>query len=359
VAAARPDAIEGGRRMTTVTPDKPSAALPPASGLGTTSGFGWLALIGHLLPWAIIIVFYFTAGGYLSLGTQVLIWILFALSLDLALGYAGIVTLGQSAFFGIGAYGAGLFAIHVSPDPIMGHVAAIAIAAVFGLVTGALILHTTGVTFLMLTLAIVSILFEYANQARSLTGGDDGLQGVKIDPIFGMFEFNIFGETAYVYAAIVLFLWFLISWRIVHSPFGRSLDGIRQNARRMRAIGTPVWWRLLAIYTLSAAMAGSAGALSAHATRFVGLSVLSLLTSGIVTVMLILGGTRRLYGAFVGAAVYYLVQDATAKISPYFWEFVVGVMLIATVLFLEGGLLDLGRVGRRLFDRLRGGADSR
>ena len=187
-----------------------------------------------------------------------------------------------------------------------------------------MILHTTGVTFLMLTLAIVSILFEYANQARSLTGGDDGLQGVKIDPIFGMFEFNIFGETAYVYAAVVLFIWFLISWRIVHSPFGRSLDGIRQNARRMRAIGTPVWWRLLAVYTLSAAMAGSAGALSAHATRFVGLSVLSLLTSGIVTVMLILGGTRRLYGAFVGAAVYYLVQDATAKISPYFWEFVVG-----------------------------------
>jgi branched-chain amino acid transport system permease protein len=283
----------------------------------------------------------------------VLIWILFALSLDLALGYAGIVTLGQAAFFGLGAYAAGLFAIHVSSDPILGHVAAILIAGLFGLATGALILHTTGVTFLMLTLAIVSILFEYANQARSLTGGDDGLQGVKIDPIFGVFEFNIFGETAYVYAAIVLFIWFLIAWRIVHSPFGRSLDGIRQNARRMRAIGTPVWWRLLAVYTLSAAMAGSAGALSAHATRFVGLSVLSLLTSGIVTVMLILGGTRRLYGAFVGAAVYYLVQDQTARVSPYFWELVVGVMLIATVLFLEGGLLDLGRVGRRLFDRVR------
>jgi branched-chain amino acid transport system permease protein len=344
--------------MTIATRDKPASA-PPATGLGALAASSWLALVGHALPWAIIIGFYFTAGGYLSLGTQVLIWILFALSLDLALGYAGIVTLGQAAFFGLGAYAAGLFAIHVSSDPLLGHLAAIVIAALFGLVSGALILHTTGVTFLMLTLAIVSILFEYANQARSLTGGDDGLQGVKINPIFGAFEFNIFGETAYVYAAVVLFIWFLISWRIVHSPFGRSLDGIRQNARRMRAIGTPVWWRLLAIYTLSAAMAGSAGALSAHATRFVGLSVLSLLTSGIVTVMLILGGTRRLYGAFVGAAVYYLVQDATARISPYFWEFVVGMMLIATVLFLEGGLLDLGAVGRRMFERLRGRRDGR
>ena len=311
-----------------------------------------IALFGHALPWMIAIAYFFVAADYLSLGTQIMIWILFALSLDLALGVAGIITLGQAAFFGVGAYAAGLYAIHVSPDAIQGHLFAIAVAAAFGFLTGALILHTTGVTLLMLTMVIVSLTFEYANQARSLTGGDDGLQGIKIDPLFGIFEFNFFGYTAYVYALVVLFFWFVIAWRVVRSPFGRSLDGIRQNPRRMRAIGTPVWWRLLAIYTLSAAMAGSAGALSAHATRFVGLSVLSLLTSGIVTVMLILGGTRRLYGAFIGAAVYYLVQDATAKISPHFWEFVVGIMLIMTVLFLEGGLMDLGKVGQRMWKRL-------
>jgi branched-chain amino acid transport system permease protein len=333
------------------------ADAPPASGLGALTAASPWALAGHALPWAIMIAFYVLAEGYLSLGTQVMIWILFALSLDLALGYAGIVTLGHAAFFGFGAYAAGLFAIHVSPDPLLGHAATIVLTALLGLITGAMILHTTGVTFLMLTLAIVSIMFEYANQARSLTGGDDGLQGIEIAPIFGIFEFNIFGQTAYLYALAVLFAWFLIAWRVVHSPFGRSLDGIRQNPRRMRAIGTPVWWRLLAIYTLSAAMAGSAGALSAHATRFVGLSVLSLLTSGIVTVMLILGGTRRLYGAFLGAAIYTLVQDSTAKISPYFWEFIVGGMLMATVLFLEGGLMDLGRVGRNLMGRLRQRAD--
>ena len=335
--------------MTTSSP----AHTPPATGLGNLSINTPLSLVGHALPWAIAIAFFFVAEGYLSLGTQIMIWILFAMSLDLALGYAGIVTLGHAAFFGLGAYAAGIFSIYVSSDPLIGHAFAIIVAALFGLVTGAMILHTTGVTFLMLTLAIVSVMFEFGNQARWLTGGDDGLQGIKVNPIFGIFEFNLFGQTAYVYTGIVLFLWFIIAWRVVHSPFGRSLDGIRQNARRMRAIGTPVWWRLLAVYTLSGAMAGSAGALSAHSTRFVGLSVLSLLTSGIVTVMLILGGTRRLYGAFIGAAIYYLVQDSTAKISPYFWEFIVGGMLIATVLFLEGGLMDLGRVARNAFDRLR------
>lgn len=313
------------------------------------------SLFGHALPWVFGIVFFFVAEGYLSLGTQVIIWMLFALSLDLALGYAGIVTLGHAAFFGFGAYAAGIFAIHVSGDPILGFVVATCLTAVIGLVTGAMILHTTGVTLLMLTLAIVSMMYEYANRARELTGGDDGLQGIKIDPMLGEFEFNIFGETAYVYALTVLFIWFLISWRLVQSPFGRSLDGIRQNPRRMRAIGTPVWWRLLAIYTISAAMAGSAGALSAHATRFVGLSVLSLLTSGVVAVMLVLGGTKRIYGAFLGAAIYYLVQDSTAKISPYFWEFVVGGMLIAVVLFLEGGLMSLLDMARDAVKRWRRG----
>lgn len=301
-----------------------------------------VALLRHMLPWAIAVVYFFAAPSYLSFGTQVMIWILFAMSLDLALGYAGILTLGQAGFFGIGAYAAGLFAIHLSPDPLLGHLAAIGVAALFGAMTGAMILHTSGVTLLMLTLAIVSVVSGFANQATDLTGGDNGLQGMRLDPLLGWFPFSLFGQTAYVYALVVLFAWFLVAWRIVHAPFGRSLDGIRQSPRRMRAIGTPVWWRLLAVYTLSAAMAGSAGALSAQSTRFVGLSVLDLLTSGTVTVALILGGTRRLYGAFVGATIYLVVQDYSAKISPFFWEFVVGGLLIATVLLLEGGLLDLG-----------------
>jgi branched-chain amino acid transport system permease protein len=327
------------------------ASGPPPETAPAPAGRFRLALAGHAVPWVIAIGYFYVAGYDLDFGTQIMIWVLFAMSLDLALGYAGILTLGHAAFFGFGAYVAGLFAIHVSPDPILGHLVAIAACALLGVITGAMILHTTGVTLLMLTLAIVSMMFEYANQASNLTGGDNGLQGIKLDPIFGKFEFNMFGQTAYVYTLVVLFVWFLIAWRIVHSPFGRSLDGIRQNPRRMRAIGTPVWRRLLAIYAISAAMAGSAGALSAQSTQFVGLSVLSLLTSGIVAVVLILGGPRRIYGAFVGATVYFVVQDYTAKISPYFWEIVVGGMLIATVLLLDDGLMDLGNVARRLFRR--------
>ena len=304
-------------------------------------GLGALGVIGHLLPWVIIIVFYFIAEGYLSLGTQIMIWILFAMSLDLALGYAGIVTLGHAALFGFGAYCAGIFSIHITPDPLTGLIVTTILTGGVGLVTGVLILHTTGVTFLMLTLAILSMMFEYANRARELTGGDDGLQGMDLAPLFGKFEFTLFGHTAYVLTAVVLFLWFLFSWRLVHSPFGRSLDGIRQNPKRMRAIGTPVWLRLVAIYTISSAMAGSAGALLAYQTRFVGLSSLSLFTSGIVAVMLILGGTRRIYGAFVGATIYVVVQDQSAKIEPHLWEFVIGGMLILVVLFLEGGLMGL------------------
>jgi branched-chain amino acid transport system permease protein len=310
--------------------------------------------IGHALPWAIAIAYFYVRPDDLQFGTQIMIWILFAMSLDLVLGYAGILTLGQAGFFGLGAYAAGLFSIHVSPDPLLGHLAAIGVSALFGAMTGALILHTSGVTLLMLTLAIGSALAEYANRATDLTGGDNGLQGISLAPIFGRFEFNLFGQTAYVYTTIVLFLWFLAAGRLIAAPFGRSLNGIRQNPRRMRAIGTPVWWRLVAIYTISAAMAGSAGALSAQSTRFVGLSVFGLLTSGIVTVALILGGIRRrLYGAFLGTTIYFFVQDWSAKISPFFWEFIVGGMLIGTVLLLDGGLLDLGPAALRLRERWR------
>ncbi len=180
--------------MTAIPAGKTSATAVVRKDGGT----GWLSLVGHAVPWVAAIAYYFMAQGYLTFGTQIMIWILFAMSLDLVLGYAGIVTLGQAAFFGIGAYAAGIFSIHVSPDPVLGHLFAIAVAALAGVITGAMILHTTGVTFLMLTLAIVSVIFEYANKAKWLTGGDDGLQGMQIHPLFGVFEFNIFGNTAYI-----------------------------------------------------------------------------------------------------------------------------------------------------------------
>ena len=317
----------------------------PASGKGVD-------LLWHVVPWAIAVAVFFVAGGYLSLGTAALIMILLTLSLDLALGYAGIVTMGHAAFFGFGAYAAGLFAIHVTNDPLIGLASATVATALFGLVTGMLILHTHGVTLLMLTLAIASLLAEAANRAHGITGGDDGLQGIRMAPLLGLFRFDLYGNTAYLYALVVLFVWFLVAASVVRSPFGRSLDGIRQNPRRMLAIGTPVWWRLVAVYTLSAAMAGTAGALSAQTTRFVGLNTLGILISGIAVVMLVLGGVRRLYGAFIGAAVYVAVQDYAAKVNPFYWMFFIGGLLMFTVLFLEGGLMELLDRARRGLDRL-------
>lgn len=295
----------------------------------------------HLLPWGAALAAFFLGDAYLSLGTAALEMILFTLSLDLALGYAGIVTFGQAAFFGLGAYAAGLFSIHVMPDPLLGLAVGTAVAALFGLLTGMLILHTEGVTLMMLTLAIASMVAAVALQASGLTGGDNGLQGIQIAPLFGLFAFDLWGRTGYLYALGVLLLWFIIAWRIVHSPFGRSLDGIRQSPRRMRAIGTPVWWRLVAVYSLSAAMAGTAGALKAQTNQFVGIDSLDLLISGTALVMLILGGTRRLYGAFIGAAFYVVVQDLAAEFDPFRWMFVIGALLIVIVLFLRGGLMGL------------------
>ena len=315
--------------------------------------FGWA---WHILPWGVAFGAFFFAGAYISLGTAALEMILFTLSIDLALGYAGIITFGQAAFFGLGAYAAGLFSIHVMPDPLLGLLFGTVVAALFGLLTGMLILHTEGVTLMMLTLAIASMLAAVAVQANGLTGGDDGLQGMQISPLFGVFPFDLWGHTGYLYALGVLLAWFIVAWRIVRSPFGRSLDGIRQSPPRMRAIGTPVWWRLVVAYSLSAAMAGTAGALKAQTNQFVGLDSLDLLISGTALVMLILGGTRRLYGAFVGAAFYVIVQDLAAEFDPFRWMFVIGGLLVVIVLFLEGGLMGLADGARDRLARLWPGA---
>ncbi len=167
----------------------------------------------HLLPWVLALAFYFhqdaTSGGYLSLGRTVLIAILFTLSVDLALGYAGIITLGQAAFYGFAAYTAGILSAKAGiNDPLIGLLIATAFAALLGFLTGMLILHTEGVTIMMLTLAVASILQQVANQWRSLTGGDDGLSGIRMSELMGVWKFDFYGKTAYLYCLAVLFVWF-------------------------------------------------------------------------------------------------------------------------------------------------------
>src|SRR3984885_4457565 len=293
----------------------------------------------ELLPWVLAVAAYFGFGDYLPLGSQTLIMILFALSLDLVLGYAGIVTLGHAAFFGVGAYAAGIYAVRVSGEPLSGLLVGGLAAAATGLISGAVILRTTGLTLLMLTLAVTSLLSAAANDAGSITGGNDGLQGVAIDPVLGAFGFDMFGRTAYLYCLAVLFVAWLFVRRLVHSPFGQSLIGIRENVTRMHAIGSPGRRRLLTIYTISAALAGIAGGVLAPTTQLVGLTVLGFQRSGEIVIMLVFGGIGRLYGAFVGAALYMIMQDQLAKLEPVFWNFWIGLLLAMLVMFARGGVL--------------------
>ena len=302
------------------------------------------------LPWVVAIAAFFALPEYLSLGARILIFILYALSLDLIVGYAGIITLGHSAYFGLGAYVAGILAAKAGvTDPMVQLAAAAAAGALLGLATGAIILRTKALTLLMLTLAITSVLLEIANKATKLTGGADGLSGVVVGPVLGMFKFDIFGKTAYLYCLVVLLLGWWFVRRMIYSPFGTSLTGVRENNLRMHAIGAPVYWRLVLVYTISTTIAGIAGGLITQTNQFVGLNVLSFESAGELLVMLILGGVGRIYGAFVGPVVFLIAQDLLAKQFPEYWYFGIGVMLVLVVMFARGGILGiLDRILARL-----------
>ena len=164
---------------------------------------------------------------------------------------------------------------------------------------------------------------------------------MQVAPILGAFRFDMFGNTAYWYCLIVLFAGWAIARTLVYSPFGRTLTGIRENVTRMHAIGSPVKLRLLTIYTISAALAGMAGALIAETTGLVALNVLSVDLSGTILVMIILGGVGRLYGAFVGVPLYMIAQDRFSEIDPVYWYFWIGLLLVLVVVFARGGVLGL------------------
>lgn len=258
---------------------------------------------------------------------------LFALSLDLILGYAGIVSLGHAAFFGFGAYAAGLLAKHgLVTEPVLALLVSGAAAAALGFISSFLVLRGSDLTRLMVTLGIALMLRELANRLDWLTGGADGLQGVSIAPLLGRFAFDMAGQVAYVYALAVLAVMFLIARRLVHSPFGLSLLSIKGNALRAGAIGVPVNARLVAIYSVAAGYAGIAGALLTQTTAFCSLDVFSFDRSADLLLILILGGTGYLYGGLLGAVLFKLMQDWIAAITPQYWQFWIGLMLILIVL---------------------------
>jgi branched-chain amino acid transport system permease protein len=308
---------------------------------------------GEALPWILALAAYFVFPDQMVLGGQTLIMILFALSLDLILGYAGIITLGHAAFFGIGAYTAALLIVDLNwNEPISALFCAAILAAIAGFLSGWLLLRYRGLALLVLTLSVTIMLQQLGNIFHDFTGGYDGIPGVTIAPLFGRFDYDLYGHTYYLYCLAVLAVLFYVVRRIVFSPFGQSLTGIRENVARMHALGSPVHWRLVLAYTISAAIAGVAGALFAQTNTLVTLGVFDFDQSASVLMMLILGGAGRLYGAFIGAVLYMVLQNVLAKISPEFWQFGIGLILVVVVLFarrglagmLEEALTDLGRI---------------
>jgi branched-chain amino acid transport system permease protein len=282
-----------------------------------------------VLAFAAIVAF---PNRYLIL-TEIAWLALFALSLDLILGYAGIVSLGHAAFFGVGAYSAGLLAVHgIITEPLIALVVAGLAAMLLGFVTSFLVIRGADLTRLMVTLGIALLLRELANRFSNITGGFDGLQGIEMQPILGLFAFDMFGKTAFIYCLCVLFVLFVIARRVVQSPFGLSLRAIRNNPLRAAAIGIPVNRRLIAIYSLAAFYAGIAGALSTQSTALASLDVFSFERSADLLLVLVLGGTGYLYGGLIGAVAFKLLQELFSTLTPQYWQFWIGLVLVIVVL---------------------------
>jgi branched-chain amino acid transport system permease protein len=292
---------------------------------------------GRYKPWELALWLLALASPWLLsrhalIINEIAIVALFAVSLDLVLGYSGIVSLGHAAFFGMGAYSAALFAKHIHPDPLLGLVVAVLVATVLGAICSLTIIRGSDLTRLMVTLGVGLILLELANKLDWLTGGADGLQGVVMGPLLGQFEFDLAGRTAACYSLVVLLLLFALIRRLVNSPFGATLKAIRDNRLRAQSIGIAVASRLALMYTIAAGVAGAAGALLAQTTGFASLDVFEFHRSADLMLVLVIGGTGWLYGGVAGAIVFKLMQDTIASITPQYWTFWIGLFLVVLVL---------------------------
>jgi branched-chain amino acid transport system permease protein len=319
----------------TIAAAAPAAPADPHAFLHAQAHWRW----SEIAFWLATLLPFVLAPDYLVLASQVAITALFALSLDLILGFSGIVSLGHAAYFGVGAYTAGLLSVWGWGEPLSGLLVAGLAAGLVGYVTSFVIARFRHLALIMITLGFGLLLQEAANSANWLTGGFNGLQGVHTWPLLGKFEFDLYGYTAYAYALAGLFLIFLVARRIIHSPFGLALRGIRENGARMPAIGAPTHSHIRTIYTIAAIIAGVAGAMLAETTETVSLESLGFQRSADVLVMLILGGTGRLYGGLVGAIVYMVARDQFSGLNPQYWYFWIGLLLVAVVMFLPNGIL--------------------
>lgn len=297
--------------------------------------FRWLELVPLVAAGAAFFLF----PSYLVFASSILVMAVFVVSLDLIVGFAGVLTIGHGVFFGIGAYASGLLTFTGWHEPITGVLFGAAIASIVAAIGGPFVLRLKHLPLVMVTLALGAIAFEAANKMNWLTGGQDGLQNIVLAPVLGKFQWSIRGETAYIYALVWLTVAFVAARVVACSPFGVALQGIRENETRMRVMGAPVLSQLVLAYAMSAFLAGIAGALSAQTNAFVSLDVLNLELSVFALAMLVLGGIGRLYGALIGALIYMCVQYFTQQWNPYYWMISIGLLLIVVVRFARGGLL--------------------
>ena len=330
--------------------------LPDISG-SAQRGARWRA--GEVLAFGAVIACGFLFPSRYLIMTEIVRLALFALSLDLILGYAGIVSLGHAAFFGVGAYSAGLLAVHgMITEPVLALLVAGLAAAALGFATSFLVIRGVDLTRLMVTLGIALLLEALGQTFSNVTGGTDGLQGIEMQPILGVFSFDIFGRTGFWYCVVVLLALMLVARLVVHSPFGLSLRAIRNNPLRAAAIGIPVNRRLIAVYTLAAFYAGVAGALFTQTTALASLDVFSFERSADLMLVLVIGGTGYLYGGLIGAVVFKMLQEVFSSLTPQYWQFWIGLVLVVIVLIgrqrIHRWAMWIPRLARREFDRLRG-----
>lgn len=307
----------------------------------TLAGLATIAVLGALAFWLF--------PDDLAFLTRLLSACLFVLSLDLVVGYCGVATLGHAALFGAGAYGMGIAAAHGGVTAAFGLLAIGAAAgAAAGCLTGLVVLRASGLPQLVLSIAVVQLFGALANKLSPITGGSDGLSGISPAPVFGRFEFDLFGQTGFLLGLGLLLAVFAALRAVVTSPFGLLCRGIREDPVRVRAMGGRVRATLLAMYGLSGLVAGLAGALSGLTTGVVGLDSVSFERSATALVMLVFGGTGTLGGALVGTAVFQLFEHVVSAANPFHWLTLVGLLLIVVVLFLPTGLQGLPARLRRV-----------
>jgi branched-chain amino acid transport system permease protein len=277
----------------------------------------------------------------LALLTRVIAVALLVLSIDLIVGYCGVATLGQAALFGAGAYAAGIACVNGVTEPVTLIAIGAVAGAVAGLLMGTIMLRAHGLAQLVLSIAIVQLFHEAANKASAYTGGSDGLAGLMVSPLFGIYEFDLWGQTAYLFGLALLVAVFVVLKFIVSSPFGMLCRGIKEDPVRIKAMGSFVFPVLLKMFVISGTVAGMGGALAAISTQVVGLDSVSFELSANSLVMLVLGGLGTLYGALVGTVIFMGFEHVVSAINPFHWMTMVGALLIAVVLAAPAGLSGL------------------